>query len=296
MPFVIRWRWLFLLVVVCAAPFFFIGGPSEYSLEIHRRLWDFGHPAFFACVSLLSIGFGLIKNIRHFFIGLLIVFIASLSIEALQTFVGREASWLDISFNLSGYLLGGFLLLTRFSQKILLVVLIIAGLLPGLIKLAKSVMMVWVLWNSFPVLLSGQNYWEQQAWGSDVKLQPIDSAYQLDFSGKIYESADMMGFMQSWKPYKYLVLEITNPESESFELTLRISDKQHQMSIQSFEDRLNYRFTLEPGNQQLKIPMSQIEMAPANRKMDLHEIYLLKLFLPKDDKPRSLHLRRVYLE
>lgn len=296
MPFVIRWRWLLVTLIVCAAPFFFIGGPSEYSLEIYRRIWDLGHPVFFACVSLLAIGFGLIKSARHYLIGLLIVFVASLTIETLQTFVGREASWLDISFNLSGFLLGGLFVFTRVAQKLLVVALMFAGLLPGLIKLGKSVMMLWVLWNGFPVLLSGQHYWEQLAWGNEVKLQPMDSAYRLDFSGKIYESADMMGFMQSWKPYKFLVLEMANPESEAFELTLRISDKQHEMSSQEFVDRFNYRLRLEPGEQQIKIPLAQIESAPANRKMDLDEIYLLKLFLPEDDKPRTLYLSKIYLQ
>lgn len=296
MPFVIRWRWLFLSVVVCATPFFFIGGPSEYSLEIHRRIWDLGHPAFFASVSFLSIGFGLIKSKRHFLIGFLIVFIVSLLIETLQSFVGREASWLDISFNLSGYLLGGMIIFTHLSEKLLVVGLMLAGLLPGLIKLGKSVMMLWVLWHEFPVLLSGQNHWEQLAWGNEVKLQSVDSAYRLDFSGKAYASADMMGFMQSWKPYKFLVLEMTNPTSEAFALTLRISDKQHEMSGQEFTDRFNYRFSLEPGNQQIKIPLTQIESAPVNRKMDLKEIYLLKLFLSEDDKPRTLYLSKIYLE
>jgi hypothetical protein len=296
MPIVIRWRWLFLSMVVCAAPLFFIGGPSEYSLEIHRRIWDLGHPVFFACVSLLVIGFGLIKSARHFLIALLIVFVASLTIETLQTFVGREANWLDISFNLSGFLLGGLFVFTRFSQKLCVVGLMLAGLLPGLIKLGKSAMMLWVLWNEFPVLLSGQNHWEQLAWGSEVKLQPVDSAYRLDFSGKAYASADMMGFMQSWKPYQFLVLEMTNPAIDAFVLTLRISDKRHEMSSQEFADRFNYSFKLEAGKQQIKIPLSKIESAPANRKMDLDEIYLLKLFLPKDDKLRTLYLSKIYLE
>lgn len=293
----IYWRRMFLVLLLFVIPLFFIGGPSQYSLEIYRRLWDLGHPGFFAILSFLLIGYGVIKHYRHFVIAFLLVFIGSIAIEKLQTYVGRTASWFDILFNLSGFLLGGIFLAKNYKQKLIVIIVATIGLLPGLWKVFKSVMLCWTLWQQFPVLLDGNSPWEGRAWGSAIKLQQIpgQSGYLLAFDGKAYHSADMMGFMQSWQGYRSLTIELENLSNDAFNLTLRISDKRHERSNQEYTDRFNGRLLIQPGKQTVQINLTDVETAPRNRKMDLDEIYLLKLFLSQDDKPHRVKLHKIYL-
>lgn len=41
------------LIIIGLVPFFFIGGPSEYSPRSHERLWDLGNIVFFMGLTVL---------------------------------------------------------------------------------------------------------------------------------------------------------------------------------------------------------------------------------------------------
>ncbi len=294
----LKFRRLTLALILLAIPFFFIGGPSSVSLDVYRRFWDLGHSLFFALVAINLVCWGIIKTPKHFSIAFVMVVLLSLAIEKLQSWVGRDASWLDVLANLSGFVLG-YSFIQKFGLKIFLLRLAsLLGLIPGFWSFFKSAMVVAVAWQQFPVLLSGDSFWEQKAWGGDVTLQkiPQQSGYNIVFPGKAFVSSDMMGFVQSWNGYQNLVLEVNNLGAQEFLLTLRISDKQHELSDQEYGDRFNRRLLLLPGENRIQVSLAEIENSPAERKMDMDEVYLLMLFLPEDGESQKIHLNKLYLQ
>jgi hypothetical protein len=193
----------------------------------------------------------------------------------------------------------GYSFIQKFGLKIFLLRLAsLLGLIPGFWSFFKSAMVVAVAWQQFPVLLSGDSFWEQKAWGGDVTLQkiPQQSGYNIVFPGKAFVSSDMMGFVQSWNGYQNLVLEVNNPSAKEFLLTLRISDKQHELSDQNYNDRFNRRLLLLPGENRIQVSLTEIENSPAERKMDMDEIYLLMLFLPENGESQKIHVNKLYLQ
>lgn len=298
----LKWRKVTLVLILLAIPFFFIGGPSSVSLDVHRRFWDLGHSIFFTLVAINLVWWKIVKTPKQFSISFVAVVLLSLLIEKLQTYVGRDASWSDVLANMAGLLLGYTLTQTASRSIILLRALSLIGLMPGLWSFFKSAAVSFILWQQFPLLSGGDSSWESVAWGGKSEITRIASpentqrVYFVRYSGKAYQSADMMGFIQPWNSFQKLILEIENPTNEAFLLVLRISDKQHEFSKQDYSDRFNRRINLLPGLNKIEISIGDIENAPADRKLNLQEIYLLKLFLPEDDKPREVYLNRVYLE
>lgn len=294
----LKFRRFTLALILLAIPFFFIGGPSSVSLDAYRRFWDLGHSLFFALVAVNLVWWGIIKTPRQFSIAFVMVVLLSLAIEKLQSWVGRDASWLDVLANLSGFVLG-YSLTQAFELKTFLLRLAsLLGLMPGLWSFFKSAMVVAVAWQQFPVLLNGDSFWEQKAWGGDIPLQKISqqSGYRIVFPGKAFVSSDMMGFVQSWNGYQNLVFEVNNLGAKELLLTLRISDKQHELSDQEYSDRFNRRLLLLPGENRIEVSLEEIANSPAKRKMDMDEIYLLMLFLPEDGESQKIHLNKLYLQ
>jgi VanZ family protein len=302
MPDLRSWRKITFVLILLAVPLFFIGGVSAFAPDVYRRLWDLGHAVFFTLVAVNLVWWLIIKNHKQFAVAFLIVFGISLLIEKLQGFIGRDASWSDVLSNMSGFLLGYSF--TQIASKWMLVLrsVSILGLLPGLWAVLKSLILMFVLWQQFPLLSGGESHWESGAWSGRADISRIaaienpDRVYRIVFSGLAYQSANLRGFIQPWNHHQTLILQIENPSNEKLGLTLRISDKQHEISNQEYSDRFNRRIELLPGWNQIEIPINDIKNAPLKRAMNLQDIYVLKLFLPETGGPKEIYLNRFYLQ
>ncbi len=294
-------RKIIFVLILCAVPLFFVGGVSAFAPDVYRRMWDLGHAVFFALVAINLVWWSIIKTHKQFAIAFLMAFGISLIIEKLQTYVGRNASWFDVLSNLAGFLLG-----YSFTQPLnkgifLLRSISIVGLSPGIWAVLKSFILLIVLWQQFPLLAGGVS-WEAYAWGGGAKVSRMDThqnpqrVYRVGFSGIAYQAANLRGFVQPWSHHQKLILQIENPSSESFELTIRISDKQHELSKQEYSDRFNRRIELSPGWNQIEIPVDDIKNGPLKRTMNLEDIYVLKLFLTEPGKAREIYLNKIFLE
>lgn len=297
-----HWRKIALGLILLAVPLFFVGGVSSVALDIYRRLWDMGHSVFFALLAINLVWWSIIKNHRQFFIACLIVFSVSLLIEKVQSFIGRDASWFDVLSNMSGFLLGYSFIQSMSKTVLALRLVAISGLLPGCWAVLKSLVVMIVLWQQFPLLSGGNSSWESAAWGGRAQVVRIaasdnpDRRYRVNFSGQIYQPANLRGFIQSWDTHQKLILQIENPSNEKFVLTLRISDRQHELSGQQYNDRFNRSIELLPGWNNVEISVEDIRSAPLNRQLNLQDLYVLKLFLPESGKPREIYLSRIFLE
>jgi hypothetical protein len=99
-----------------------------------------------------------------------------------------------------------------------------------------------------------------------------------------------------WRPFTRLMIDLTNPESKSLMLTLRIHDRLHN---NEYSDRFNRRINL-PARTRLtvEIPVIEISAGPRLRQMDVSRIAGIMLFA--GDGPelsgRSFYITRIWLE
>ena len=74
---------------------------------------------------------------------------------------------------------------------------------------------------------------------------------------------------------------------------IRIHDVHHD---ESFEDRYNDSFSIQPGLNPISIPLSRVRGAPARREMDLMQVDGIMIFAVNPDETFTLYLDAPRLE
>ena len=100
----------------------------------------------------------------------------------------------------------------------------------------------------------------------------------------------------NWEPYSALVIGIENPETDVLPVNIRVHDRAHRNGDQSYGDRFNLSYELEPGRHVLRIPLEQIRKAPKDRLMDLSQIEGIVVFCSADHAGRRFQLIEIRLE
>jgi len=100
----------------------------------------------------------------------------------------------------------------------------------------------------------------------------------------------------NWEPYSTLVIEIENPELESFPINIRVHDRVHTLGDQAYDDRFDMTDTLHSGHYTLEIPLEQIRNAPEARQMDLSQIDGIVVFCSSNNAGRVINLIEIRLE
>ena len=96
-----------------------------------------------------------------------------------------------------------------------------------------------------------------------------------------------------WSAMNRLRVQLFSPLEQPVRLTLRIDDEAHN---HEHKDRFNRTFTIEPGLNELVVPMEDIRRAPADRDMDLRQIARLIFFTNRPSEPFELFISDVWLE
>jgi VanZ family protein len=102
--------------------------------------------------------------------------------------------------------------------------------------------------------------------------------------------------ISDWRPFRRLMMDLTNPGPEPLRLTLRVHDGIHNDQA---TDRFNRRFVLEAATRSvLAIPLADIERAPNGRKLDLSEVTGWMIFAGNDPAlaRRAFYITRIWLE
>jgi hypothetical protein len=98
-----------------------------------------------------------------------------------------------------------------------------------------------------------------------------------------------------WRGYQTLLVDLTNPQGHPLEFTLRIHDRRHNKQL---NDRFNGVLTLAPNSRQVvRIPLSDVQRAPAGRSMDMGHIAGLILFRTSPGREgEAVYVTRMALE
>lgn len=99
----------------------------------------------------------------------------------------------------------------------------------------------------------------------------------------------------NWEPHTALIIEIENPDADELRINIRVHDRDHR-DEQRYSDRFNRRLELAPGRQTLRIKLSDIQDAPADRQMNMAEIDGLIIFATRQESGRRFVLHEIRLE
>ena len=150
--------------------------------------------------------------------------------------------------------------------------------------------------TQFPVLASFESQSELSRFrfqsGSEPRIVPITdregrtaTGVQLRLPPGSYPGFGLSYFPRDWRGMRALRLLIANPEPTPVELTVRIDDKQHDGT---FHDRFNRAFPIQPGTNQIEIPLQDVLTAPRGRQFGLERVESLLVFAVDLAEPREI--------
>lgn len=295
-----------------------------------RELQNTGHTILFAVITLAFMG--MLRGVRgdpvevnkayisYVYAGAILVIFAVLT-ELGQLFTHREPSLIDIVRDMAGIVIGlgvyasidtcfmplwtRHRYLPRISMLILSSCLLVVSLLPLLhLSFAYAQRN-----DAFPVIIDFQAAWVKpflqlnqavliHAAAPDSLASMNDRAdrqqvSQLILNNGKYPGVSITESYPDWSAYNMLTLDLYSLEDQTINLVLRIHDSQHN---QEFSDRFNQVLTVIPGKNRFRVPLHQVEHAPAGRDMDMMHIASIMLFAMNIDNPVKFYPGMLYLE
>ena len=252
-------------------------------------------------------------------------FIAGITIEIVQPFFGRSASFLDIWYDLLGCTAGALIFYLRVHlpnqerqnhaqehgksrsalKKAGLILTTIAVLSISCILPAYYYRVLTLQDTAMPMLFNFDADWEKEflQLQAGAHLSIVDApegwtehdskVAKLTLSSQHYPGLTFRDIPRDWSKYQFLILEMFSKQNPTNAITLRIHDQQHN---NRYQDRFNLSLKLSAGLNEIKIPLRHVSLAPTNREMNLQQIAGMALFTIKPQSPSSIYLDNIRLE
>lgn len=206
--------------------------------------------------------------------------------EWLQSLTDRQPSWGDAFVNCAGIALGTLWLgVQRYAGGGWQTLMNIAFALLGLGLLLRPALLLYADYHSaqqFPLLSSFESFADAKNWslGERSKAHSRDGAYalQVQLPPLRFAGSTLRHFPANWAGFHKLKLSVFNPGPAPLPLSLRIHDKQHELTRLGYHDRFNYNFSAVPGWTDIVLPLSRIHNGPRERTLDLTAVSALRVF------------------
>lgn len=279
---------LLMIIVLSTTPLLFIGGVDDSSYRSLKLLWNLGHIPFFYLWTFLFLNwqktYFLKKPTTSSLLVASLALTAGLSIEYLQALIGRQFSWQDLGYDMTGAILAiGHQLhlkkilpayLNKISGSICLL-LFFAVCIPSIIAITDEA----YAYYQFPVLADFSSPFETKRFAGSGSLSRIseqrnsnNKLIRVTFNTDQYSSLALKYFIGDWRQFKQLRFDVLNPDTETLQLTCRIHDQQHRQNGYNFNDRFNRHYSLDKGWHQVTIALDEVKISPQGRPMDLAKI------------------------
>ncbi|WP_196140967.1 VanZ family protein [Aliikangiella sp. G2MR2-5] len=303
-------KWIILVGILVLASLLFIGNPDYYDNRIIKEIWESGH---FALFALLSIGLILFtplqsKNFLIRFIAITVFcLIAGLGTELAQLAFGRSFELKDI-FNdfVGGY--AGFCLMipgdkTRKTSSVVAIILVFMLSLIGIRDLIFAVVDETRLPKEYPLLAGFESELELGRWDSKHATLSISDQHTTHGSGSLkinwvpgdYPDVTLNHFVHDWRDHKAIHFDLYLEGDESLDIVFKVYDRLHPSSGYKFSDRFNEEITLKPGINHLSFDLEEVKTRPKSREVDLANIIAFSVFTIDLKKPKTLYLDSVRL-
>lgn len=290
------------------------------------RLWgelfDLAHAPVFCGVLLLIVGscdpgaVGLSK--RHVVLlpmtaaavlGIVAVLVTAGAVaEVLQALVGRSASFGDIAANSIGLVAGVCWVIRCRSVPISAgrkyavagMALLISVSVSPLLDVWDCVLQI----RSFPMLASFERPRELRNWNSHAARlsQSSEWATDGDFCGRLdllpgnYPGMLMTWFARDWTQQNSFDLQLKNPGTTDLQIVVKLHDRQHVENGYADDDRYHEVVQVPAGAAvSVSILLPDVKSAPANRSMDLDQMWTIDLFAIHLQEPAVLLVDEVRL-
>lgn len=300
--------------LLIGTPFFFWGGPGYSSARSFQTAWDLGHILFFLLFALWVHdrfkGKKAAASPFSFFASIffLVLFLGSL-VEILQMFgSSRSPDLEDVLRNQLGclaafaFFIRPWLFGEQWKQRLLqggVLVLLVVALWP----LSRSLIDEDLAARQFPVLADFETPFERYRWNNVQQLREESEivrhgrkAVRVQLSTNKYSGIALFHFPSDWRGYQAVHWSVYNPQATPLLLNSRIHDVHHKRNDMEFHDRFNQQFSLEPGWNDLVIPLEKVKIAPKGRVMDMGHIEGFGLFVIQQPRSQVIYLDHVYLD
>ena len=287
------------------------GRPSPGGLWL-ATLYESMHALFFGAIALCVI---IItppdwRRRRRLMTIAVVVIVLSLLSEAAQIPTDRDASFEDLvadwlgatAFSLIAIAFAGSFRLDK-RLRLLLVPLGLVLLAWSLLPLVKVSAAYIERFQNLPELVDFDGRFNRtfmRIQNASLVVQPNDTSGDtsalVTLKDGPWPGVLLHDLYPKWSRYSALIVELENPQDASLNLALRVDDDEHRFGEQQYSDRFNRQFELPPGEMTLRIPLTDIENAPADRQMDLSAIDGLVLFAAQSEAGRSFVIHSIRLE
>lgn len=283
-----------------------------------ETLHDFAHGPIFGCIALLLLccirGHARLGTVRVW-VQYLLAFAATVVFgglsELAQIPAARDASWFDLRSDALGAaaFLAIFAAIDRRLGKAVRpgAVLLGVGLLAiHATPLARATTEYLRRDRAFPVLLDFtqrlDGYFLVPQWAHlDLHAmpprwarQPGESTLRVRFDAGPWPGVDFSEPGPDWHEYRNLALDVTNPTDSELLVVLRVHDVHHNYQ---YADRFNRTLAVPPQTRSvLRVPIADIQSAPAGRPMDLTQIADFMLFRASEATTPEMWISRAWLE
>ncbi len=292
--------YLAIAAVVGIIPLFFIDlGPYRriFAPEVHA----FGHLVFFAILAWVALQLPMVRRYSYPVRAVVVLVGAVLlggMIELIQPYFGRSAAIKDVWQNLLGASITVALSAPRGAARRILVSVVAVVLF---LEMHNPVTSLWdrgVARIQFPVLSDFSTAFEDRRWSSGTPDSSIarvgQRSLRVDLQPSRYAGTTMRRSFGDWNEHNTLEFSIYVPDG-SLGITVSIRDHEHLDRGGAYIDRFNRRFLLQPGWNDVSIPVADIRDAPQERQQDLSDIAELAIFTSNLEEERTFYLDRVRL-
>ncbi len=303
----------FALLGLLGISLFFVPSPTAHSSALEGEIWNLGHVLVFFGGTLFALkafkAQSSTLNGSTLFWALAISLALGASIEILQsTFFERQSSLRDLALDLLGTYLAFVYLSLNSSAHSKIQTIILTSLsfifcslaaLPAANILADE----YSANNLFPLLSDMENPRQIRRWSGNATFKIVEDTQEANnhllevvFTTDKYSTISIQSPTMDWSESQNFRAEVYNFSEEKRHITCRINDQKHREGQQSYDDRFNKSYTIEPGKNVIEIPLTAILNAPQSRSMDPTKIDNISFFASSAKEPFALYLDNVMLQ
>jgi VanZ family protein len=230
----------------------------------------------------------------------LALLIATLS-ELSHDYLGRSSSWKDFGVDCLGIGFGvaGWFLLRRggSAPRVVFAGLVVATLGLLVLPALRGSRAVREIRGLFPDLGAFHHFGSRHLWvaqgNATATVHPDEAALHVRIGPGHFGGVSYWPAQGDWSGRQTLHIGVDNP-GDTFPLGIRIDDVRSASS--RHDSRYNGERQIPPGHTEIRLPLAEIQHAPAGRTLDLTRIRRLVLFTGEETTGRQFVIDSAFLD